>query len=83
MKMNEFVDDMTMAVKRAVTSVGTGISVAAQQQRVKETYEAIGKLYCQTVGEGKEPTGEAFDTQVRRVNELLEQIRQAKENQSV
>lgn len=83
MKMNEFVDDVTLAVKRAVTNVSTGISVAAQQQRVKETYEAIGKLYCQTVGEGKEPTGEQFDAQVRHVNELLEQIRVAKENRSV
>ena len=81
--MHDFVDDVTMAVKRAVTTVGSGISVAAQQQRVKETYEAIGRLYCQAVAEGKEPTGEAFDAQVRRVDALLEKVRKIRENHKI
>ena len=81
--MSDFLDDLTMAVKRAANTVGTGISVAAQQQRLKETYEAIGRLYCQAVGEGKEPTGEAFDAMVRKAAQLREQIEKLKENQQV
>lgn len=81
--MSEFFDDVSKALKRAANTVSTGVSIAAQEQRVKETYESIGRLYCQVVGEGKEPTGEAFDSQVVKVNDLLEKIKKIKEDQKV
>ena len=81
--MSEFLNDLGKALHWAADTVATEVSVAAQEQRVKDTYEAIGRLYCQAVSEGQEPTGEAFDQQVKRVNILREKIRKTRESQKV
>ena len=81
--MSEFWGDLGKALHRAADTVTTEVSVTAQEQRVKDAYEAIGRLYCQAVSEGKEPTGEAFDQQVRQVNLLREKIRRIRQNQKV
>lgn len=62
------------AAKRTAGAVGTGVSIAAQEQKLREAYEAIGKLYFQHVRDGKPLTGEAFDTQIDRAYAALERI---------
>lgn len=81
--MSEFVDNLTNAVRRVASNVTTGVSVAAQEQKVKDAYQTIGRLYYQAVQEGREPVGDEFAAQLNKIRELLASINEIRRNQQV
>jgi hypothetical protein len=81
--MSNFFDDLGKAVTRAANSVSTEINVAAQEQRLRETYQALGRLYYEAVQAGQAAQGPEFDAQMAKINDLQEAIRQTRRNQNV
>lgn len=81
--MSEFFSDLGKAARRVVSNVGTEVSVAALEQKVKEAYQSLGWLYHEAVRAGEEPRGEAFDTQLQKISDLKEQIKEKRRNQKV
>lgn len=74
--MHDFFDKLGAAAKRAASTVASEVNVAAEEQKVKECYLALGKLYYQAVKEGMEPAGAAaeycdrIDASLRRIADL-------------
>lgn len=81
--MNEFFDKIGAAAKRAADSVATDVSVAAQEQKIKEAYQALGKLYFQAKRAGKETEGLEFADQCRRIEGYLKRIEELKSRKDV
>ena len=81
--MANFFDDLGKAMTHAVNSVSTEFSVAAQEQRLKEAYQMLGRMYYDAIQRGAEPVGSAFDAQMARINDLLAAIREKRQSQNV
>ncbi len=81
--MNEFFDTICAATKRAANSVATDVNVAAQEQKIKEAYQTLGKLYFQAKRAGREPDGLEFADQCRRIEARMKHIRELKSRKDV
>ena len=81
--MSDFFDRLGAAAKRAADSVNTGVSVAAEEQKIKEAYQALGKLYYGAIRSGNEPAGAYFADQCRRVDASMQRIRELKDRKNV
>ena len=80
--MNDFFDKLGAAAKRAASSVASEVNAAAEEQKVRECYLALGKLYYQAVKEGMEPAGAAADY-CARIDASLRRIADLKEGRKV
>ena len=81
--MNEFLSKLTAAAKRAADTVGTEVSVAAEEQKIREAYQALGKLCYQAKRDGKEVSAEDFDAQCAKVDAALARIKELKDRKNV
>lgn len=81
--MSNFFDDLGNAFKKLADDVSTEVSVTAKQQKVKEAFQQLGRMYYQAVCRGKEPAGEEFDRQVALIRDLLRQINDLRSNANV
>lgn len=81
--MSDFFDKLSAAAKRAADTVSTEVSVAAEEQKIREAYQALGKLYYQASREGKDLTGEEFTAQIARVDAAIHRIKELKNRKNV
>lgn len=81
--MNDFFDKLGAAAKRAADSVGTEVSVAAEEQKIRTAYQALGKLYYKAVREHKDLTGSEFAEQCARVDAALKHIYELRDHKDV
>lgn len=80
--MSDFLNDLGNAAKRVVSGVGTEVSVASMEQKVKDAQKILGQLYYRAVTEGEEPKGPEFDAQVKIIRQLRREIRQKRQSYS-
>ena len=81
--MSDFFDDLGKAFRRVADNVTTEGSVAAQEQRLREAYQALGRMHYEAIRAGKEPWGEEFDAQTAKIRSLLANIHEARRNKNV
>ena len=81
--MNEFFDKLGAAARRAADTVSTEVSIAAQEQKIRESYQALGKLCYKANKEGLAPAGEAFQTHYAKIDECMKRIAELKESKKV
>ena len=81
--MSDFFDRLAAAAKRAADSVSTEVSVAAEEQRIKEAYQALGKLYYNAARSGAELNGPDFADHCRRIDASLRRIKELKDRKDV
>ena len=81
--MSDFFSNLGKAVRRMANDVGVEVSVAAQEQRLRETYQALGRLHYEAVQAGKAPEGDGFDAQISKIHELIADIHETRRNQNV
>ena len=81
--MSDFFDKLGAAAKRAANNVSTEVSVAAEEQKIREAYQALGKLYFQANRDGKELTGPDFAEQCGKVDESIKRINELKRAKNV
>ena len=81
--MNDFLNKLSAAAKRAADTVSTEVSVAAEEQKIREAYQALGKLYYQASRDGKELNGEEFTAQCAKVDEAIARIKELKDRKNV
>lgn len=81
--MSEFFDKLGAAAKRAANSVSTEVSIAAEEQKIREAYQSLGKLYFQASRSGAEPNGPDFSDQCRKIEASLKRIRELKDRKDV
>ena len=78
--MSNFFDDLGNAFKKLAGDVSTEVSITAKQQKAKEEFQKLGRMYYQAACKGTEPVGAEFDKQVAVIRELLQQINDLKNN---
>lgn len=81
--MSEFFDKLGAAARRAADTVSTDLNIVAHEQKVREGYQALGKLYYQYVSSGLMPEGQEFDEKMAIVAGELERIAQLKAHKTV
>lgn len=81
--MNDFFDKLGAVARHAANTVSTDLSIAAHEQKVREGYQALGKLYYQYVSSGAMPEGTEFDEKVAVVAGELERIAELKAHRHV
>lgn len=81
--MADIFDKLFAAGKQAASSVATGVNVAAQEQKIREAYQTLGKLYFQAKRRGEAPEGLEFADQCREIEARLKRIEEMKNRQNV
>ena len=81
--MNELFDKLGAAAKRAANAVTTEVSVAAEEQKIREAYQALGKLYFKAKRTGGELDGIEFADQCRKVEASIKRINELKRSKNV
>ncbi len=78
-----FWNDLEAAARKVADDVNTEFSVVGREQRIKDAYQALGKLYYQAVTAGKTPEGSQFDKQVQKIAALMQEINELRGKQHV
>ena len=81
--MNELFDKLGAAAKRAANAVSTEVSVAAEEQKIREAYQALGKLYYKAKRTGGETDGLDFADQCRKIEAAMKRINELKRSKNV
>ena len=81
--MNELFDKLGAAAKRAANAVSTEVSIVAEEQKLREAYQALGKLYFKAKRTGGALDGIEFADQCRKVESSLKRINELKRSQNV
>lgn len=81
--MSDIFEDIGNAARRLASSVTTGVSVAALEQKVNDAYRDLGRMYYEAAQRGESCQGPAFDRHRENISCLLEQIRQKRHGQNV
>lgn len=81
--MADFFDRLYAAGKQAANTVATGVNVAAEEQKIREAYQTLGKLYFQAKRSGMETEGLEFADQCRQIEARLKRIEEMKSRQNV
>ncbi len=81
--MNEIIDKICAVTKHAATSVATEVNVAAEEQKIREAYQLLGKLYFGAKRAGREPEGLEFADQCRKIEMHMKRIKQLRSRKDV
>ena len=81
--MNDFLDRLGAAARRAADAVSTEVSIAAQEQRIRESYQALGKLCYKANKEGSDLGGPEFAEQYARIDACMERIAELRASKNV
>ncbi len=81
--MASFFDNLGAAARHVAGKVDTAVSVAAQEQRVRERYQALGKRYYQAVKAGSAGDEGAFADDIRQIDADLARLRELRERDNV
>ena len=80
--MNDLLNKLGAVTRRAADAVGTELNIVAHEQRVREAYQALGKLYYHHVSSGCLPEGDAFDEKMAVIAEELKRIKELRSHKT-
>ena len=81
--MEDFLNKLGAAARRAADSVATDVSVAAEEQKIKGYYQSLGKLYYQTARRGGDLYGMDFADYLRKIDACRRNIAELKNRKNV
>ncbi len=81
--MNDFFDKLGAAAKRAANSVATEVNVAAEEQKLRDLYQSLGKLCYQNVKAGKDATDGYFPQWIAKIDESRQKVHDLKDRKNV
>ena len=81
--MSDFFSKLEAAAKRTVNSVSNEVSIAAEEQKLRESYQILGKLYYQAKAAGQEPGGADLEDCCRKIQASLDRINDLKQANNV
>ena len=81
--MGDFFSDLGNAARRMVSGVSAEVSVAALEQKVKDSQRILGQLYYKAISQGQAPEGPEFDAQVANIRRLQYEIRLKRQSYKV
>lgn len=82
-EINEFFDKLGAVARKAAGTVSTEVSIAAQEQKIRESYQALGKLCYKAHKNGTTPAGGEYEEHFRRIDACLKRIELLRDNRNV
>ena len=76
------VDKLGSAAKWAAGSVSVSVSIAAEEQHIREAAQLLGKLYYRAKRSGQELDGPDFADQCRKIDACLKRIDELRSRQA-
>ncbi len=83
MSIESFFNKVGAVARRTADAVANDVNIAAEEQKVRDAYRDLGKLYYQAVQTSTLPAGKEFDAQVLVIQEGLEKINQLRQKNRV
>lgn len=81
--MSELLDKLGAAVHRTADTVTTELEILSHEQKLREYYQTLGKLYYQREMGIQQPEGTALETAMDGVTRELERITQLRNHKNV
>lgn len=81
--MSDFFDKLGAAARRAANSVSNEVSVAAEEQKLRENYQALGRLCYSARRTGRGLEGEQYETLCGKIEASLKRINELKQANDV
>ena len=81
--MSDFFSDLESAVKRVASSVSTEVTLAAREQKVREAFQTLGRMYYKAVQAGETGEDSELTAQVQKIEVLLQEINELRSNQKM
>ena len=79
--MADFFNQLGAAVRKMTADVSAEISIAAKEQKLRERYQALGRMYYRAVKEDQIPVTEELAEEVNQISALQQEISRMKYNQ--
>ena len=80
--MSDFLNKLGDVTRHAANKVGTELNIVAHEQRAREAYQALGRLYYNYVSSGLAPEGEVFDEKMEKIAGELKRIKELRSQKS-
>ena len=77
--MNDFFNKIEAAAKRVASNVSSEVSIAAEEQKLRESYQILGKLFYQAKANGLEPNSPDINDCCKKIAAALECIETLKQ----
>ena len=81
--MADFFDTLGAAAKRAAGSMTAELQIAAEEQKIRDCYRNLGRLYFRASRTGRSLTGADFKEECMKVEASLKRINQLKRDKNV
>ena len=78
-----FWNDLEAAARKVAGDVNTELTVVGREQKIKDAYQALGKLYYQAKAAGQEPGGADLEDCCRKIQASLDRINDLKQANNV
>ena len=83
MSIESFFNKVGAVARRTADAVANDVNIAAEEQKVREHYQALGKLYYHAIRAGKPLEGIDFADRCRKIDASLSRIRDLKAHKNV
>lgn len=80
--MDDFFENLGAAVRRTAGKVSNQVAITAQEQKVREAYQALGKCCYRLEKSGNGPDGDYYAA-LTAVGDALEKLRQLRDKDDV
>lgn len=81
--MSDFFSDLESAVKRVASSVSSEVTLAAREQKVREAFQTLGRMYYKSIQSGEGAETSELTQQVQKIETLLQEIDELRANQKM
>ncbi len=81
--MNDFFDKLGAVAKRAANTVATEVNVAAEEQKLRDLYQSLGKLCYQNAKTGVPLQGPEFQEWVAKIDAGVRKVHELKDRKNV
>ena len=77
--MNDFFNKLEAAAKRVASNVSSEVSIAAEEQKLRESYQILGKMFYRAKAAGLEPDSPDIAECCKKIAASLERIETLKQ----
>ncbi len=81
--MPDFFSDLESAFKRVASTVSSEVTLAAREQKVREAFQTLGRMYYKALQEGAATDSDELRQQANKIHALLQEIDEMRANQKM
>ena len=76
--MDDFLNKLGAMARKAADQVNTDLTIAQQEQKLKDAYLALGRICYRMLSEGESPEGDEVQRHLRSITQLQQDLQDLK-----